>query len=232
MLYSLLIFFVLAELFFLTKASIFWLIVILIFVYFALRRSVSAEFKNFFVLATPLLFLGLILILQRIYQFNFWPWHLYLLLVLVVFYFLLHFYRRSDRQSYFFQIFPLVAAALVSFVFFRSNIFENFLWKELLMFGGAFLILEGDRKITKPEANSLFSWVGALVFLELGWLLNFLPINFLSLAGIWLAAFYLTREFILLIYRNSFTWRLFLTQAFLVLILMALIVFSSSWQLI
>ena len=125
----------------------------------------------------------------------------------------------------------------MAFFFFRSNLFENFFWKELLLLLGLLLLFENDRLLTnllqpaKP-ASPAFSFVPALILVELAWLLNFLPLNFLSLAGLWLVALYLVREFVFLWLRNLFNWRLFLPQLFLSLVLIGLIMLSSSWKII
>jgi len=239
MLLSSLIFFLLSEIIFLTKLSGFWCFILIVFAFFIWRRSASADFKKISVLMAPALFLILNLVLHRLYDFSWWGWQLHIVLLAGFFYLILYCHSQPERFPVFFQIFPLFGAGLVGFLFFRSNLFADFFWKEVLLLFGTFIILESDRRVIlnlkKAEDNSnnfLWSVIPAVIFLELAWLFNFLPINFLSLAGIWLILLYLWREFVFLFFRRLFNWRQFLPQLALALIIVAMIMFTSGWKII
>lgn len=81
---------------------------------------------------------------------------------------------------------------------------------------------------SKPIA---FSIVASMVLVELAWILNFLPINFVSLAGIWLVGFFLTREVALLFHKKLFSWRIFLPELALMAILLAIIMSTATWNI-
>jgi hypothetical protein len=81
---------------------------------------------------------------------------------------------------------------------------------------------------SKPIA---FSIVASMVLVELAWILNFLPINFVSLAGIWLVGFFLTRETALLFHKKLFSWRIFLPELALMAILLVIIMTTATWRI-
>jgi hypothetical protein len=71
-----------------------------------------------------------------------------------------------------------------------------------------------------------------LILVEFFWLLNLWPINIVSLVGIWLAGFYLIREFMILSVKNAFNWKTFWPQMVLILILVFLLMVSANWMVI
>ena len=77
----------------------------------------------------------------------------------------------------------------------------------------------------------VFSIVASMVLVELAWILNFLPINFVSLAGIWLVGFFLTREVALLFHKKLFSWRIFLPELALMAILLVIIMSTATWKI-
>ena len=243
----LIIFFALGEFFVFSGGSWFWLLVILLFGYFVIRNFSRPEFKNFRALAMPFLFLLLGLMVHRSFVLSFWPSQFYLLGLTLTFHLFIRFYSQLKKSLFFFTLFSILTAGLAGFFFFRSNILQGFLGKELLLFVAIWMILETDRKIfgllraqSIEEGSAggasfypaVFSIIVSGVLVELAWILTFLPINFISLMVIWLAMFYLVREFLVLIGQNSFRWRVFWPHLAIVAVLASLLMISASWGLV
>jgi len=142
-------------------------------------------------------------------------------------------YRRYCYRPDFFRIFGPIAVAPLAFLFFRSNLFQNFFWKELIVFLALFLLFEVYRHVfAKQKMSSALSLIPAFVLLEFSWILNFLPINFLSLVVIWIILFVLINEFWLLNCERQFNLKYFLPELLFGLILIAVILLSSSWWML
>lgn len=238
MLLSSLIFFLLGEILFLTKLSGFWFFVLVAFAYFSWRHFAAADFRKIRILAVPIVFLILNLVLHNIYVFPDWAWQLHLLILTACFYYIAYCHREPQRFPVFFRIFPIFPLALAGFIFFRANIFENFIWKEVLLFLEMVFLLEGDRQTqlsfnqAGPKSSSfLWSAIPAAVFLELSWFFLFLPITAVSLTGAWLILFYLWIEASHLIWKEGFNWREFAPQLFLALIMIVLVFLTGTWHM-
>ncbi len=108
------------------------------------------------------------------------------------------------------------------------------------------LMIDNEQKINQAneikisEINSptdfaskpvVFSILASMVLVELAWILNFLPINFMSLAGIWLVGFFLAREVALLFHKKLFSWRIFLPELALMAVLLAIIMSTATWKI-
>jgi len=259
-------FFVLSELYLFFNTSWFWLLILSIFSYFALRARAKEEYSYSKILIVPVLFLLLSFYLYRIIDFSFPFNQIYLIALSFAFNVFLKVYSQSNRQSSAFQIIPLITSAMMAFVFFHADFFEGFFWKEAILFIGVAVLMESDRKmfsifekqsifseaqeeekqidggleIKVTEIHSptdfasrpiAFSVVASVVLVELAWILSFLPINFLSLAGIWLAAFFIIREVSLLFYKKLFSWRIFLPELALVAVLLTIIMVTATWEI-
>lgn len=238
MLLSSFIFFLLGEILFLTKLSGFWFFVLVAFAFFAWRHFAPKEFRKIRILAVPIIFLVLNLVLHNIYVFPWWAWQVHLLILTACFYYIAYCYRDPQRFPVFFRIFPILPLALAGFIFFRANIFENFVWKEIWLFLEVILLLEGDRQ-TQLSLNQagfkkpafLWSVIPAVVFLELAWFFLFLPVTAFNLTGVWLILFYLWLEASRLAWQEKFCWREFAPQLFLALIMIVLVLLTGSWKM-
>ncbi len=233
-----LIFFLLAEILILTKLAGFWFFVFLAFAFFAWRRVSHQNFKKIRILAVPIIFLVLNLVLHNIYDFSWWASQLHILILTACFYYIAKCYREPERFPVFFRIFPIFPLALAGFIFFRSNVFENFVWKEVWLLLELILIAEGDRQIQlalNPVElkRPVFLWgvISAVVFLELAWFFLFLPITSVSLTGVWLILLYLWLEASRLVWQEKFLWREFAPQLFLALIMIVLVFLTGTWRM-
>jgi len=238
MLLSSFIFFLLGEILFLTKLSGFWFFVFLAFAFFAWRHFAPADFRKIRILAAPIIFLVLNLVLHNIYAFSFWAGQFHLLILTACFYYITSCYREPQRFPVFFRIFPIIPLALAGFIFFRSNVFENFVWKEIWLFLEVIFLLESDRQVQLSlnqaglqKPSFLWGVIPAVVFLELAWFFLFLPITAISLTGAWLILFYLWLEASRLTWRERFSWREFAPQLFLALIMIVLVFLTGSWKM-
>lgn len=260
------IFFILSEIYLFFNASWFWLLILAIFSYYALKSKSKKEYRYFRVLITPTLFFALNLYLHRVINFDFPVNQIYLIILAVIFAIFLKFYSQKNRQSQLFHIIPLITSGLMAFIFFHADLSKSFFLKEALLFLGIMILLESDRKIFSifkkipvlnnyqrknqeiiketemkiTEINSptdfaskpiVFSIVASIVLVELAWILNFLPINFVSLAGIWLVGFFLTRETALLFHKKLFSWRIFLPELALMAVLLVIIMSTATWRI-
>jgi len=260
------IFLALSEIYLFFNTSWFWLLVLSVFSYFALRAKAKEEYNYFKILIVPVLFLLLNFYLYRIIDFNFPINQIYLIALSFIFAVFLKVYSQNNRQSSAFQIIPLITSGMIAFIFFHANFFEGFFWKEALLFMGVMVLMESDRKIFSIfEKSSIssevqgeikqinegveiklteihsptdfasrpiaFSVVASVVMVELAWILSFLPINFLSLAGIWLASFFIVREVALLFHKKLFSWKIFLPELALVVILLVIIMTTATWKI-
>jgi len=251
------IFFILSEIYLFFNTSWLWLLILLFFVYFGIKAKAKNEFKHFFILIVPTLFFVLNFYLYRVIDFDFPFNQIHLLILTGIFWSFLQIYSQKNRESYAFQIIPLVTAGLMAFIFFHADFLEHFLIKEVVFFIGIMILLEGERKIfsifkdlkknqtiineseiklteifsptdfiSKPM---VFSFMASVVLIELAWILNFLPINFLSLAGIWLSAFFLIRESIILFHKKLFSWKIFLPELGIISFLIFIIMITATW---
>lgn len=260
------IFLLLSELYLFFDASWFWLLILVVFSYYALRSKSKDEFNYFRVLILPILFFASNFYLYRVINFDFPVSQIYLIISAVIFAIFLNVYSQKNRQSYIFHIIPLITSGLMAFIFFHADLSENFFLKEVFLFLGVMILLENDRKIfsifeKSPNINNqqkenqeiaketevkmteinsptdfaskpiAFSIVASIVLVELAWILNLLPINFLSLAGIWLAGFFLSRETALLFHKKLFNWRIFLPELALMAILLVIIMTTATWKI-
>ena len=253
------IFLVLSEIYLFFDASWFWLLVLSLFSYFVIRSKSKDEFKRFSILIVPTLFFALNFYLYRVIDFVFPFNQLHLLVLTGVFAIFLHFYSQKNRESQLFQIVPLIVAGLMSFIFFHADFFHNFFLKEIIFFIGCFLLMEADRKASsifkdsgekeeetekreiKLTETSLpndffsrpaaFSLIASVILVEMAWILNFLPINFLSLAGVWVSCFFLVRESIILFYKKLFSWKIFLLESGMIAFLIFIIMITATWKI-
>lgn len=218
--------------------SYFWLFVAILFFFYYLFGRFKIEensFKqNFFRIWPLILVFILFLITPQIFQWTRITSQIFTIIGYLIFYPLIIFYKRFMQSPDFFRIFsPLVFGAMAYF-FFRSNLFENFFFKQLLFFLALYLYLESYRYLfeLQNQNRSLIALVPAFVLLEFLWVLNFLPINFLSLAGVWLILFVLANEIMILIIQNLLNLKHFLPEVIFSAILIALILTSSTWQML
>jgi len=232
-----LITFLLAEIYYFSGFNNFWLAIILLFALYFLswqfKENENLKTKDL-LFAWPMAFsLALFLYFLSVYS---WPnvfQQIFLIVSLIIFYFLNKFYQKYYHRPDFFRIFSPLIISIAAFLFFRSNLFQNFLLKEMIIFLSLFLFFEAYRQIFSRDKNSvLMTLIPALILLEFAWVLNFLPINFLSIAVIWLILFILTNEWELLIYQDQFNLRHYLPEVIFAAVLITLILLSSSWKMI
>jgi hypothetical protein len=251
------IFLILSELYLFFDASWFWLLVLCIFSYFSIKSKTKDDYEYFRILIIPPLFFFLNLYLYRVIDFIFPINQLYLIALAVIFGVFLRIYAQKNRETYAFQIIPLATAGFMSFLFFHADFLQNFFLKEIIFFTGILFLLEGDRKMFSIFKNSkenqevigekeiklteitsptdfiskpiIFSLIASIVLVELAWILNFLPINFISLAGIWLSFFFLSRESIILFHKKLFSWKIFLPELAMIGILIFVIMITATW---
>ncbi len=229
--------FLLAELYLVSGFSYFWLIIAwLLAFYFLINQFQGLEEweDKYLYLAYPLaLLFGLFLYFPKNFTWTNFTNQIFLIAGYFIFYFLAKLYRRNCYQPDFFRIFGPIAVAPLAFLFFRSNLFQNFFWKELIVFLALFLLFEVYRHVfAKQKMSAALSLIPAFVLLEFSWILNFLPINFLSLVVIWIILFVLINEFWLLNCERQFNLKYFLPELLFGLILIAVILLSSSWRML
>jgi len=229
----------LSEIYYLSGFSNFWLAVVLIYFIYTLSTYLKTgeneqiDSKSFF-LAWPLSFLfGIFLFFPSVFL---WPAvlrQIYLIAGLVLFDFIIKFYKKHCYHIEFFRFFSPIVFLPFSFLFFRSNLFSGFFFKEIIFFLSLFLLFESYRQIFSTKKTSiLITFIPVLVLLEFAWILNFLPVNFLSLGAIWLILFVLINELWILNAENQFNFRYYLPEIVFALILVVLILISSSWRII
>ncbi len=230
--------FLLAEIYLLKHFELFWLVLAIFFAgYFLFKKFQDSEAStkaNLFKIFSPLLLLILLLLLPKIFPWTMITAQIFLVPSYIIFYLFLFVYRRFSSSPDFFRIFSPLLFGFVAYLFFRSNLFENFLIKQLAVFFALFLSFESYRYLFRfsNSNRSLISFIPAFVLLEFLWVLNFLPINFLSLAGVWLVLFVLANEIILLTIQNCLNLRHFLPEVAFSFVLIVLILVSSSWQML
>ncbi|MCX8015753.1 MAG: hypothetical protein N2692_00345 [Patescibacteria group bacterium] len=218
--------------------SYFWLVfAILFFFYYLFERLKTEEssFKqNFFRIWPLFLVFILFLIVPQVFQWTNITSQIFIIIGYLVLYPLIIFYKRFMQSPDFFRIFSPIVFGAMAYFFFRSNLFENFFFKQLLFFLALYLYLESYRYLfeLQNQNRSLIALVPAFVLLEFLWVLNFLPINFLSLAGVWLILFILANETMLLTIQNLFNFKHFLPEVIFSAILISLILTSSTWQML
>lgn len=240
------IFFLLAEVFALSSGFWFWLVLLLIFCYWALRKENHEDFQDIsLVLASALIFF-LNFILQNVLDIS-WIWRQIHVLILVGFFFsLLRFYRQpcSGWRKSIFPAILILATAFLGSWFFHAGILNGLFWKEFFLFAGLLIIFRAGQRVVfksltaekSEDSRFLFPWAGnilaVLVLTELAWFLGFLPINFLSLAGIFLLCFFLVWEFFNWFWQKDAHFSKFLFNALLVIILIIIIMASANWLIV
>lgn len=229
--------FLLAELYFVSGFSYFWLIVAWLFAFYFLTQQFEGieewEGKSLYLAYPMALLFGVFLYFPKNFTWTTVTNQVFLIIGYVVFYFLAKLYRRYCYRPDFFRIFGPIAVAPMAFLFFRSNLFKNFFWKELVVFLLLLFFFEVYRQIfAKKKYSIALSLIPAFVLLEFAWVLNFLPINFLSIMGVWLIIFVLTNEFWLLNCDRQFKLKFFLPELIFGLILIAVILISGSWRML
>lgn len=218
--------------------SYFWLFVaILFFFYYVFERLKTEEssFKqNFFRIWPLVLSFTLFLITPQIFQWTNITSQIFIIIGYLVFCPLIIFYKRFRQSPDFFRVFSPIIFGVMGYFFFRSNLFEDFFFKQFLFFLALYLYLESYRYLfeLQNQNRSLIALVPAFVLLEFLWVLNFLPINFLSLAGVWLILFILANEMMILTIQNLFNLKYFLPEVVFSAILIILILTSSTWQML
>jgi hypothetical protein len=102
-----------------------------------------------------------------------------------------------------------------------------------LLFISLFFLFESYRQIfVNKKTNVLITLVPVTILLEFAWILNFLPVNFLSIGAVWLIIFVLVNELWILNAENQFSLRYYLPEMIFALVLMVLILVSSSWRIV
>lgn len=229
--------FLTASLYLWKNFSSFWLVIATIFFIAYLFHRFKTEgdsFKETFFRVWPLtLLFVLFLITPKIFHWTNITAQFFILVGYLSFYFLFILYRRLMPSPDFFRVFSPIIFGIMAYFFFRSNLFENFFWKQLAFFIALYFYLESYRYLfqLKSKKHALTTLILAFVLLEFLWVLNFLPINFLSLAGIWLILFILANEILLLVIQNLFNLKHFLPEVVFSAFLIILILVSTSWQM-
>jgi hypothetical protein len=229
--------FLLTEIYLYSGFATFWLIVSTFYFLYQLakrfKEGESLQKQNFFE-ALPLTFLFIIfLVLPQIFHWTKATSQIIIILGFIGFYFLIRLYQRFYKSFDFFRLYAPIVFGILSYLFFRSNLFEAFFFKELLMFFALFLFFESYRYIFKlnGKAPAIFSIVPTFILLEFLWILNFLPVNFLTLAMIWLIFFVLTNEIWLLNAQKMLNLKHFLPEVVFSAVLVVVLLLTSSWRM-
>lgn len=229
--------FLLTEIYLYSGFATFWLIVSTLYFLYQLakrfKEGESLQKQNFFE-AFPLTFLFIIfLVLPQIFHWTKATSQIIIILGFIGFYFLTRLYQRFYKSFDFFRLYAPIVFGILSYLFFRSNLFEAFFFKELLMFFALFLFFESYRYIFKlnGKAPAIFSIVPTFILLEFLWILNFLPVNFLTLAMIWLIFFVLTNEIWLLNAQKMLNLKHFLPEVVFSAVLVVVLLLTSSWRM-
>lgn len=239
--FPIIVFLILSELFALFGGAWFWLLVLLAFIYWIFRRENDEDFQDISLVGTSLLLFFLNFYIQTILDFGFLAKQIHILVLLAIFVGLLKFYNKpaSSWRVSSFPVILILASSFLGIWFFKAGILEGLFLKELLFFIGVVLIFRSGQRIVflpfESEENK-FPWLSnilaALVLTQLAWVISFLPINFLSLGGVWLLCFYLAWEFFNWFWRRHIHFSRFLAQAAWIIILIIIIMTSASWVII
>lgn len=246
MLSYLLIFFSISEIFLLTKGGLFWLIVVLIFSVFCFRKFVHPDLKRFWILFPPVLLVFISFLLLKFLDVSVGIGQVFLLILLGFFYAILRFYADFKLFGYVLNALMMLIAGIMSFLFFRADVLQEFFGKEIFLFLCLLFLFEADRNVApifikndngeeKNDTTGLrlaYVVIPSLILVEFFWLLNLWPINIVSLVGIWLGVFYLIREFVFLSFKKDFHWKTFWPQVVLTIVLVFLLMMSASWMVV
>ena len=237
-----LIFFILSQIFILTHGSLWWLAIILIFACFVSNKIISTKFKKFPTIGLFVIFLLFNFLFYRIFNIEVIWQEIHIIILSGLFWFFIQSLKNiskgSKKKEIRWQFLSFVSTTFLSVWFFYSNIHENFFWKELILFLGIFLIFWAEREILfvmnnmRYRKTAILDFALPIILVEFAWVISFLPINFLSLAGIWLAGFYLCREFAVSYWENKFHWKTFLPKTILIVIFVIIIMASANWKII
>jgi len=233
-----LIAFVLSEIYYLSGFSNFWFTIVLLysvywFINFLKLKNEALAKKTFFFAWPLVLLFGVFLFFPSVFVWSTVLEQIYLICGFIIFYFLIRFYKKSCIYIDFFRFFSPLIILPFSFLFFRSNLFSDFFLKQLLLFISLFFLFESYRQIfVNKKTNILITLVPVTILLEFAWILNFLPVNFLSIGAVWLIIFVLVNELWILNAENQFSLRYYLPEMIFALVLMVLILVSSSWRIV
>ncbi len=216
-----------------SEFSYFWLIILAIFSFYNWRKLANEELKKFSIIFSPTMILTLSLIFLRWSNMDL-LWKEFWILILIIFFFLISrfFQKKSIFRQQVLSVIFYISLIYIAIWFFYLGPLENFFIKQLILFISPLIILEGKRFLFGNKSSWLSSFVATLIMLELGWVLSLLPINFLSLAGIWVLSSYIVSEFLEILWQDSKFGAKFIIQVASVIILSLIIFVSSSWQII
>jgi len=229
--------FLLTEIYLYTGFSSFWLILSALYFFYQLakrfKEGESIQKQNFFESFPLSLFFVVFLVLPQIFLWTKITSQIIIIFGFIAFYFLIHLYQRFYKSFDFFRLYAPIVFGALSYFFFRSNLFKDFFFKELLMFFALFFFFESYRFIFKlnGKAPAIFSIVPTFILLEFLWILNFLPVNFLTLAMIWLILFVLINEVWLLNAQKMLNLKHFLPEVVFSAVLVLVLLLTSSWRM-